>query len=196
MLNIENTENLSDEELAKLTLENQDYFLYIIERYKVKLFNYIRRISNLGEEDAEDILQEIFFKAYLNLNDFDQDLKFSSWVYSIARNHTISSHRKKKARAEGYSVPLDDRIVESLAIEFDVRNNVDKRLLKEDIQKVLDGLNPKYSEVLELKYLEEKNYQEISDIIKKPLGTVASMINRAKKEFVKQLSSSVENFKP
>jgi len=192
MLKIEETENLSDEELAKLTLENQDNFLYIIERYKLKLFNYVRRISDVCDEDAEDILQEVFLKVYLNMNDFDQDLKFSTWIYSIARNHTISSHRKRRARAEGYAIPIDDETVKNIMIELDAPKAIDEYFLQSNVQKILDKLESKYSEVLVLKFIEEKNYQEISDIIKKPMGTVASMINRAKKEFKKQLNGNVE----
>ena len=59
------TENYSDEELVALTLKNQDSFALIINRYKEKLFNYIRRITNIRDEDAEDLLQDIFLKVYL-----------------------------------------------------------------------------------------------------------------------------------
>jgi len=52
----------SDEELVGMTLENQDNFLYLVDRYKNRLMNYIRRLTNINADDAEDILQEVFIK--------------------------------------------------------------------------------------------------------------------------------------
>lgn len=180
--------NISDEELVKLTLANQDNFLYLVDRYKGRLLSYIRRLTNVNNEDAEDTLQEIFIKVYLNLNDFNKDLKFSSWIYRITHNQVISNHRKLKARPEGYAVSIDDQAARSLAAEIDIAAGADLQLLKVWIVKILDKLDKKYREVLILKFWEEKSYQEISDIIKKPPGTVASMLNKAKSEFEKEFS--------
>lgn len=187
MVSPEEIEKISDEEIVTLSLENQDYFSYIIDRYKRKLFNYIQRLTNIRDEDAEDLLQEIFLKVYLNLNDFDPELKFSSWIYAISRNQIISNHRKIQARVEGHSVPLEDEVARKIASGFNMEKELDASFLSENITKALDGLADKYREVLVLKFLEEKNYQEISDIIKKPFGTVASMINKAKQEFRKEI---------
>jgi RNA polymerase sigma-70 factor (ECF subfamily) len=182
-----NFDKLSDEEIVQLTLENQDSFLYLVTRYKTKLFNFIRRITNVRDEDIEDLLQEIFLKVYLNLNDFDKDQKFSSWIYAITRNQVISGHRKLQARAEGHSIGLDDKTAEKIISGFDIQENLDSILTKEKITKVLDNLDKKHKEILILRFLEEKNYQEISDIIKKPMGTVGSIMNKAKKEFEMEL---------
>ncbi len=187
MINTDQVEKLSDEEIVKLTLENQDYFLFIINRYKVKLFNFICRITSVSIEDAEDLLQEIFLKIYLNLNDFDHDLKFSSWAYAIARNQVISHHRKLQVRAEGHATTLEDGSFKEMAVDFDIKEDVDLQYLRENIFKILDNLEKKYREILILKFLEEKNYKEISDIIKRPVGTVGSMMNKAKAEFKKEL---------
>jgi len=174
---------LSDTELVKLTLVNQDNFVYLVDRYKGKLSSYVKRLTNANNEDAEDILQEVFIKVYLNLNDFNKDLKFSSWIYRITHNQVISGHRKIKARPEGYAVDLDDQLAKSLAAEIDIKGQVDNKILQTTINQVLDKLDAKYRDVLVLKFLEEKSYQEISDILKKPLGTVASLMNKAKLEF-------------
>ena len=64
---------------------------------------------------------------------------------------------------------------------------IDNQLLSEQLSKALEKMVPKYREIIILQYFEEKNYQEISDIIKKPFGTVASMINKAKQEFRKEI---------
>ena len=188
MLNAEEIESLSDEEIVALTLKDQDNFVLIINRYKNKLFNYIRRITSIRDEDAEDLLQDIFLKVYLNLNDFDSGLKFSSWIYAIARNQVISNHRRLSVRAEGHSTNLEDESARKLASNINIEKELDSQYLKDNVAKVLYSLNEKYREVLVLKFLEEKNYQEISDIIKKPVGTVGSLMNKAKGEFKKELA--------
>lgn len=186
--NGEEINKLTDEELVKMSLANQENFSYIVERYKGRLSSYINRLTKANIEDIEDILQEVFVKVYLNLNDFNSDLKFSSWIYRITHNQVISGHRKLKARPEGYAVSIDDTLVHSLAAEVDIVGQVDIKILQKNIFKILDKLPEKYREILILKFLEEKNYQEISDILKKPLGTVASLLNKAKQEFREELN--------
>lgn len=194
MIDPDQADKLSDEELAALTLQNRDYFIFIINRYKIKLFNFIRRITGARDEDAEDLLQEIFLKVYLNLNDFDNDLKFSSWIYSIARNHAISHYRKTQARAEGHSISIDDAAAKSIMSDFQMEKNMDLQFLKKRLAEALSNLDEKYREVLILKFLEEKNYQEISDIIKRPIGTVGSLLNKAKKELGEELGKQNKIF--
>jgi RNA polymerase sigma-70 factor (ECF subfamily) len=179
-------EDKSDEEIVRLTLLDQEYFLHIIKRYKDKLFRYVMRISNLDEEGVEDVLQDVFLKVYQNLNDFDDSLKFSSWIYRITHNQVISNFRKLKARPQKAGFDLDDDLVKNLASELDLIKEFDAKLLEQQIASVLERLDTKYKEVLVLKFLEEKSYNEISDIIRKPVGTVGSLINRAKKDFGKE----------
>lgn len=183
-------EQLTDQELVVLTLQNKAYFAHLIYRYRGKLLNYIRRITNVREEELEDILQEVFLKTYLNLNSFKADLKFSSWIYAIAHNQVISNFRKLKARPEGSSVTIDEGLAETLAADLNVEKLMDQKLLASEVARALKELPTKYREILVLKYLEEKNYQEMSDIIKKPMGTVASMLNKARAEFKKVILQS------
>jgi RNA polymerase sigma-70 factor, ECF subfamily len=181
-------EEKSDIELVELTLQNQDNFLYITKRYKDKLFRYIMRLTNIDPEDAEDILQEVFLKVYINLNDFDPDMKFSSWIYRITHNQVISHFRHTKSRPQGNAVSIEDSGVLNLSADLDLNKEVDIGFLRENIFKVLDTMDVKYREVLVLKFFEEKDYKEISDIIKRPMGTVASFISKAKQEFKNELS--------
>ncbi len=190
MLDNIHIDQLNDQELVLLTLENQGYFAYLVDRYKSKLFRYIKRLSNVSNEEAEDILQDIFLKTYLNLNSFTTSLKFSSWIYAIAHNQVISNFRKIKARPEGSSVTIDLGLSEALASDLNIEKVTDSKLLAEQVAGALAKMKPKYREVLILKYLEEKNYQEMSDIIKKPMGTVASMLNTARSEFKKIIEKS------
>lgn len=176
----------TDEELVVMALENQDYFGCIVTRYERRLLVYIVRISGLSREDAEDVLQDVFIKIYVNLNSFDDKLKFSSWVYRIAHNEVINNYRKKKARPEK-AMDLDDEFLNNLASDMRTDGHVDIQYLKENVEKVLVEMESKYREVLILRFWEDKDYSEISDILKKPMGTVATLLSRAKANFQKEL---------
>jgi len=180
---IENCENISDEELVKKSLRNIDYFAYIYERYEKKLTRYILRISSFSLEEAEDILQEAFIKAWKNLNEFDGNLKFSSWIYRIVRNTTITEWKKSQSKGKDRKQNIDEELFLNLPSLLNIEKEADQKFNKENIRKILQLMPEKYREVLILKFLEEKDYREISDILKKPSGTVATLINRAKKSF-------------
>ncbi|MFA6307288.1 MAG: RNA polymerase sigma factor [Patescibacteria group bacterium] len=186
MPDINNWDNLSDAELVKLTLEKQDNFLYLIRRYEAKLSRYIKRIAGLAKEDIEDVLQEVFIKTYQNINSFDKDLKFSSWIYRIAHNEVIDNYRKKQVRPQEISYDSES-ILNNIISRADISKELDNKYLRVNINKVLDSLDLKYREVLVLKFLEEKEYKEISDILKKPMGTIATLISRAKKQFLQKI---------
>jgi len=183
----QNIKDKSDDELVRLTLEDQNNFTYIIEKYKFKLSVYIKRISGLSDDDVEDVLQDIFIKVYQNLHNFDYSLKFSSWIYRIAHNQTISNFRKLKSRGINSAISIDEELINKLASGMDIENEINIKILNQKINIILNALNEKYREILILKFFEEKDYQEISDIIKKPMGTVASLLSRAKKQFKFQL---------
>ena len=180
-------QELEDAELVRLSLDDPDKFSLIISRYQDKLSRYIRRLGVATAEDAEDVLQDIFLKVYLNLNDFKPDLKFSSWIYRIAHNQVISNFRKRQARPEAYSMPIDSPGFQLLADDIALDNQSDINLRQVLISKALQKIEAKYREILVLKFFEDKSYQEISDILKKPSGTVASLLNRAKKSLKNNL---------
>ena len=184
--------NKSDEQIVTLTLKNQDFYLCLMKRYEAKLLNYILRISNINREDAEDILQEVFVKAYQNLNDYDLNFKFSNWIYSIAHNTTISVFRKKKVRPQTVSWE-DEDLNNILKSTLDVEDASLQKLTYKHILKIINQLPLKYKDVLILKFVEGKDYREISDILHKPMGTIATLINRAKKSLKQELEK--EDFK-
>jgi RNA polymerase sigma-70 factor, ECF subfamily len=187
---MEDYQNKTDKELVELSLINSDDFVFLIKRYEDKLLRYIFRISSFSKEDAEDILQDVFIKVYQNLNYFDQKLKFSSWLYRITHNQVINQYRKNKARPQ-LEWQVDDELINNLKSSFDINKEFDQQLLQLEVKNILDKLDYKYAEVLILKFLEEKSYKEISDIIQKPEGTVATLINRAKKQFAKELNKNI-----
>ena len=176
-------QKLNDEELVKKSLQDIDYFACIYERYEQKLIWYILRISSFSFEEAEDVLQEAFIKAWKNLNEFDGDLKFSSWIYRIVHNTTITEWKKSQSKGKDKKQEFDEELFQNLPSSLDIEKEANQKFDKENIQKVLQLMPEKYREVLVLKFLEEKDYQEISDILKKPNGTIATLISRAKRSF-------------
>lgn len=179
----------TDEELVQLVFEQPDYFLCIMKRYEKRLLVYIRRIATCCVADAEDILQEVYIKTYSNLAEFSAPLRFSAWIYRIAHNQTVSYIRHHSRRPQEVNWENDDatQLIERMASDTDLPKEMDVKILQEQVNIALSTLNPKYREVLVLRYLEEKDYQEISDILRIPMGTVATLLNRAKKEMRKNI---------
>lgn len=171
----------SDEELAKLSLESSDYFACLISRYEGKLRRYVRRLSSWKDEDIDDVLQEVFISAYRHLTSFDGDLSFSAWIYRIAHNRLISSWRKNQARPQVDD--LDDSAWERIAADVEIAEEVDRGLTKDRVAKIIGLMKPDQAEILSLKFLEGRSYEEISDIMRKPMGSVASLMHHSKKSF-------------
>ncbi|MEI6288571.1 MAG: RNA polymerase sigma factor [bacterium] len=172
----------SDNDLVERAMSNPDYYACLVNRYTESLRHYILRLGSTIS-DSEDILQEVFLNVYLHLNDFDKKLKFSSWIYRIAHNQTIDLFRKNNVRP---TIELNDLIPwQEMARDSCPGCVIDQEILKQKIKLILEKLNPKYREVIVLKYFEEKDYNEMSDILRKPMGTIATLVNRAKKQFTK-----------
>lgn len=171
----------TDEELVALTLEDKEAFAYLVERYEPRLRRYMRRITNRAESDIDDLLQETFIKAYRYLNSFDASFSFSSWIYRIARTVVISDHRRRTVRPE-YTQVIDDEVSATLASDEDDPETA--AILAENsvrVRTVLAHLKDEYREVLILRYFEGKSYTEMSDIMMKPEGTIATLLNRGKR---------------
>ncbi len=110
-------------------------------------------------------------------------MKFSSWIYRIVHNTTITEWKKSKSYGKDQQIKIDNELFENLPAGIDLVKKFQKGDNNKEIRKILNILPEKYSEVLVLKFLEEKNYNEISDILKKPPGTIATLIHRAQKAF-------------
>lgn len=188
-LSAEDAQAATDETLARLSLKDDSAFYFLMRRYEPKILRYIQRMTRLARDACEDLLQEIFIKLFRNLNGFDSRLQFSSWAYRIAYNEIVSQYRKNKRHAE-LTVTLDDGEGEALLSGFlsdttDVQTRYLSAEKHEQVDKALAQLPAMYREILILRYLEEMSYREIGDIIRKPAGTVATLINRAKSKFEK-----------
>lgn len=169
----------TDAEIIDLAKKDADFFGVLMGRYEAPLLRYIRRISSFDRDDAEDILQEAFIKAYRSLNDFDHDSKFSSWMYRIVHNQTIDTARKRKLRSV---VSIDEHdLGQILRAATDIERETARKQDLAEIDAAIRSLPETYREALILRFLEEKSYEEIMDILRLPKGTVATLISRGKK---------------
>jgi len=180
MLEQNQQNRVSDNELVEIIrTKNQELFAEIIKRYQQKLFYYVNRLINHADE-AEDVVQDVFIKVYVNLNGYDARLKFSSWIYRIAHNEAVNWLRKNTKYIKE-SIEQSEYLENALSDNKDFSAELD---VQADLQKVsvaLYNLPAKYKEVMILKFVEEKSYEEIADILKKPVNTIGVLINRARK---------------
>ncbi|NTV02024.1 MAG: RNA polymerase sigma factor [Chlorobiaceae bacterium] len=173
---------VSDQELVARALEDRQGFAAIVRRYEAPLMRYVSRLGCRSNASAQDLLQEIFIKTYLHLNDYDHSFPFSSWIYRIAHNEIISFFRKEKVRPAVLDREGDLFLLETLVADLGVDGTEHQRHSPEEVQGAVEALDSKYREVIVLKFFEGKSYEEISDILLMPEGTVATLINRAKKK--------------
>ncbi|NTV93161.1 MAG: RNA polymerase sigma factor [Chlorobiaceae bacterium] len=171
-----------DQNLVLRALEDRNAFAAIVLRYEAPLMRYVIRLGCRNVASAQDLLQEIFIKTYLHLNDYDQSFPFSSWIYRIAHNEIISFFRKEKIRPSVLDREADLFLLENLVSDLGTSDSLHHRHNPREIQAAVEALEPKYQDVIVLKFFEEKSYEEISDILQMPEGTVATLINRAKKK--------------
>lgn len=183
-------ETIVKKRIKQVLKGDQDAYAEVVEIYKDKIFQICYRMLG-NRHEAEDIAQEAFLRAYVNINSFNINLKFSSWLYRIATNLCIDRIRKKKpdyyldaevAGTDGltmYSqIPAETRLPEE---------DVESLELRDTIQKEISKLPEKYRTVIVLKYIEELSLNEISAILDIPLGTVKTRIHRGREALRKQL---------
>ncbi len=178
----------SDKELVAAALGDKSAYALLVRRWEPPLSRYVCRILGRDKQAADDVLQEVFLKAYVNLNDFDAARPFGPWIYRIARNEAINLLRKKKS--EPPLVTGDDAILllERMSDGITAQEILDRARMEEQIRAAIKSMDPRYRDALILRYLEEKGYDEIAEILELPSGTVATLINRG----TKQLRASLE----
>lgn len=194
-----NVKKLTDNELIKL-LKCKDPLVHneIIERYQKRLFVYIYRFIG-NKEETEDLLQNVFLKVYKYCDKFDTQRKFSSWIYRIAHNEAVNYIKRKNIKK---FISLEDFVSDKDRIETksDAKSPMEiwiSKELRNEMKEALKKIPEKYKEVLEMRYFQEKSYEEISRVLKKPINTVGTLINRAKQkmESVVKVSRKVRSKK-
>jgi RNA polymerase sigma-70 factor (ECF subfamily) len=176
--------DLTDEEIAKkVQLGDKESFNLLVNRYEIKLKRYGRKFLS-DQRDIEEIIQEVFIKAYTNIQSFNALKKFSPWIYRIAHNEFVNKIKKKKKNPLLY-FDLDTFIPYFISKETSDKM-MEKKEIQEIINKSLDKLDFKYREPLILYYFENLSYKDISEIMHIPVSTVGIRIKRGK-DLVKYL---------
>lgn len=173
---------ISDEELIE-KFQHGDIYAYelIVKRYKDQLLNFVYRFLG-NQEEAEDVVQETFLRVYRNRHAYKRVAKFSTWIYTIAGNLARTELRRRHRRRifSLSHMGIDDREYEISDEVFSPETHVNTVLKEEIIQKEINKLSPKFREVIILRDIQELSYEEISKIIRVPIGTVKSRVNRAR----------------
>lgn len=168
----------SDEMIATAVQEgNVDAFGEIIRRYEEKMKRYARRFL-FGYDEADDIIQEVFIKAYMNIKSFDVSRKFSPWIYRIAHNEFVNEIRKRSKEKISFFEP--DTLFPHPVAKENPEHDAEAKEMKVALETSLSLLDPKYREPLVLFYMEDLSYKEIADVMGIPVATVGIRIKRGK----------------
>jgi RNA polymerase sigma-70 factor, ECF subfamily len=182
---MQNLGKKTDEEIVILVRRDKEIYVEIVERYQAKLLRYVQYLIG-DHHKARDVVQETFIRAYVNLNSFNVKQKFSSWIYRIAHNLAINEIKKYQRE-----LPLID-VFESDEHEK-IQDDLEKKEVILELKRCLEKMPLIYKEPITLFYLEEKSYEDISDILRIPGGTVAIRISRAKKMLKKLCQKKLNN---
>lgn len=181
----------TDEELiAQFQAGNEDAYLEIVERFKDRLFAFIYRF--VGDEDlAEDLVQDTLIKVYTHRHAYREIARFSTWIYTIAGNLARTELRKRKRRAtfSMSALGLGGREYELPSEDLAPSKTLEGEQTGKHIRIALAKLPLHFRTVIILRDVQELSYEEISKIMKIPLGTVKSRVNRARLRLQEMLSN-------
>jgi len=173
----------TDEQLiAKVLAGDQAAYTILVERHSNLVYAIVSRIV-LNEADADDVAQEAFVRAYHALPRFRGDSKFSSWLYRIAVNRSLTHLKRKKRRAAALDPTTGARaeVEASLgAPPEDPHEAVLREERRAAVRAAVAQLPPRYRAVVTLFYLEERNYKEVAEILGIPMGTLKTHLHRAR----------------
>jgi len=176
-----------------------DCYDVLVERYKIRLFNYLYRLTS-NRDEAEEIAQEAFVKAYIHADKYKTIAKFSTWLYTIATN-LVRNRVRSRSRApqlislwtRGWNDGEEERAIE---IEDNTRRTPDEEIndaeLSGIINRAIAGIPEKYRESFVLREINELSYEEIAAVTGLKLGTVRSRINRARNYFRQLVAPVIE----
>ncbi len=182
-----NEEHKDEYIIKKIQNGDKDLYAVIIDRYNDKISRHVSRMLGAGD-DATYIVQDVFIKTYINIQSFDTERKFNSWIYRIAHNECINFYKKKKPIYMSM-FEFDTILPHYSNIKDPVTLSMEKED-KEKIAKVLSELDVKYREVIVLYYFEDLDYKEISLALSIPVSTVGVRILRARKILEKLLKNN------
>ena len=179
--------NEEDLILIDTILEGDDtVYTKLVDKYKDYAYTIAVKIMN-SHEDAEEVAQDAFIKAFHGLKNFNRDSKFSTWLYRITFNTAISYKRKKRVRLEN----IDDNISELYGTkDIDIMEYSDK---KKFIDSALDKMLPADATVINLFYLKEFSLEEIGNITGMRINAVKIKLFRARKRMANELRTMLKS---
>jgi RNA polymerase sigma factor (sigma-70 family) len=176
---------------------NQRAFKKLQAKYHDAIYHLVYRIVR-DREEVEDLTQEAFIKAFTSLASFNDEYAFSTWLFKIATNNAIDHLRRKKLPMFSINKPIESKDSD---FSFEVpdstyepdRDMIDRQK-KKMLEEAVESLPPKYRRVIHLRHVEERDYQEIADLLGLPLGTVKAHIFRAREMLYKYLRDRLRNY--
>ena len=172
----------SDEQLMSLFQEgDENAYIELVNRYKDKLINFI--FNYLGDlESSEDVVQDTMIKLYQKKHYYKEIAKFSTWLYTIAKNLANTELRKRKQRRTTLLSQFNknSKTYELPSNEPELGQEIQTDIVNEIIRNAVDQLSEKFKAVIVLRDIQGLSYEDISEIINVPIGTVKSRINRAR----------------
>jgi RNA polymerase sigma-70 factor, ECF subfamily len=167
---------VSDKEIMELIQAGDERaFTELVARYQDRLLNFVGRIV-IDQETAEELIQETFLRIYNQKNSYTPEYAVSTWIYTIALNLARSELRKRKLRK---FLSLDF-LKEESDIEIADKTSFSGESLAPILQKAIDSLPEDYKTAFVLCDIQRLPYQQIAEILRVPVGTVKSRINRAR----------------
>lgn len=185
--------DLTDEEIVLLVQKGKkDHFELIIGRYTDKLNRYFNKFLS-NKEDQQDLLQDVFIKCFININNFDTDQKFSPWIYRIAHNEAVNLLKKNSSRPFSFDIFDEALSFAHPKAKEDSESDSEKLLIKKYLDSILEEIDIKYKEIIILYFYEDFSYKDISDVLKIPVSLVGVRIQKGKKEIKKILEEKKFN---
>jgi RNA polymerase sigma-70 factor (ECF subfamily) len=190
--------SLKDDGLVKDAVGGSEKaYTMLVNKYERALHFHILKMIK-SRDKVEDLVQEVFVKAFDNLHSYNDNYAFSTWLYRIATNHTIDYLRKKKLKTLSIDEPVQSGDGEMKMQLPDQSARTDKSIIRSQRQKMvhdaIENLPEKYRKVIKLRHMQEKSYQEIAEVLDSPLGTVKAHIFRAREMLYKALKDKRGRF--
>jgi RNA polymerase sigma-70 factor (ECF subfamily) len=187
-----------DIKLVNRALRDADQKAYaeLMERYRESVYFMLLKMVN-NKEDADDLTIEAFGKAFKRLHQYTPEYAFSTWLFKIATNNCIDfmrNKRKKNLLSIDRTIKNDEggeMQMEVKADEPDPEDSMVKKQKVEALRAVVEKLKPRYRALIEKRYFEEKSYEEISEEMEIPLGTVKAQLFRAR-DFLQNILKNAE----
>ena len=181
----------SDEKLI-LRFQEGDINAYneLVKRYKDRLLNFVLRYFN-NVEQAEDVVQDTLIKLYTHASYYKNVAKFSTWIFTIAKNNALTELRKNKRKKTDSLWTEDGQIIDINSKEESLDSKVQNEIAIDQLNKFLDEIPENFRMAVVLRDFQELSYEEISKILEIPIGTIKSRINRGRI----QLAEKMKNFK-